>query len=88
LKGEVPLKMVEEIQPVIYKAKKKNCFAMVTAERTYYFCAETDELMTQWVNLLSRARDAVKGYTHTPSGGSAAAQSQVCKSPSTPSSPN
>ncbi|ELR14687.1 protein kinase [Acanthamoeba castellanii str. Neff] len=58
LKGEVALKGVDEIQPVNYKSKKKNCFAMVTPDRTYHFSAESDELMSQWVTLLCKSRDA------------------------------
>lgn len=67
MKGSISLKIVDEIRPVNYNKKRKNCFEMQTPDRNYHFSAETEELMNQWVDVLCRSRDIVKGCSSTSS---------------------
>mmetsp|Transcript_19959 Transcript_19959/g.22206 ORF Transcript_19959/g.22206 Transcript_19959/m.22206 type:complete len:467 (-) Transcript_19959:130-1530(-) len=55
--GEVNLRVATKIGPCVYN-KKKNCFEIVTPERTYHMCSETVPEMTDWVEKLNRVKDS------------------------------
>jgi hypothetical protein len=65
LKGTISMKIVEDIRPVLYNKKRKNCFEMGTPDRNYHFSAETEDLMNQWIEVLTRSRDTAKGTPYS-----------------------
>ncbi len=75
MKGIILLGSVGGIQQLPTKdSKKKNnkkhCFAMETPHRNWHFIAESEELMTAWIEALTRCRDAASA--------SPIATAQVC----------
>jgi hypothetical protein len=65
LKGIILLGSVGGIQQLTTKdtkkkSNKKHCFAMETPHRNWHFIAESEELMTAWIEALTRCRDAAR----------------------------
>jgi hypothetical protein len=75
LKGQLDMKVVSSIRPLRYK--KKNCMEIETPQRTYYFSADTRQLLTQWIDALNRSRDAINGVTPATSSPEAPAKAQI-----------
>jgi hypothetical protein len=71
--GEIKLKLASDVQRVDYKGKK-NCFQLVTPDRVYHVCAESDQEMNAWIaqikaqqaNLLGTANRATQPGPSNP----------------------
>lgn len=56
--GEIKLKIASDIQKVDYKGKK-NCFQIVTPDRIYHICTETEAEMRSWCESLRNQQQAL-----------------------------
>ena len=72
--GEIKLRLASDVSKVDYKGKK-NCFQIVTPERTYHVCAESPDEMNTWISTIKAQQAVLKGGPAAKAAGAAATPS-------------
>eukprot|EP01114_Cavostelium_apophysatum_P019368 TRINITY_DN6221_c0_g1_i3.p1 TRINITY_DN6221_c0_g1~~TRINITY_DN6221_c0_g1_i3.p1 ORF type:complete len:149 (+),score=29.91 TRINITY_DN6221_c0_g1_i3:241-687(+) len=65
LQGQIDLSLVETVEPVQEKAKKKFCFRIVTPGRIFIISANNEEDMNSWIQEIKAMKEKTSGQKTT-----------------------